>query len=211
MDHGSPPSFISNPLAAVQHALTPYTAFEVAGQARTKWFREQGYGYGAEQSTKPHTLGFALADSPVALLAWIYEKLHDWTDNYPWTEEEVCTWMSIYWFSTAGPAANVRIYYEAIHTWDDSGTETKVARVSREGLQRYIGGVKLGLSHSPKELRLLPHAWTRTQGDVVYEKTWETGGHFFAWEKPDHLVEDVRGMFGRGGGAQGCVAGKDGY
>lgn len=73
-------------------------------------------GYFNEQSTKPQTIGYALADSPVALLAWIYEKLHDWTDEYPWTEEEILTWISFYWFSTAGPAASVRIYYEAAHS-----------------------------------------------------------------------------------------------
>jgi hypothetical protein len=34
-------------------------------------------------STRPATIGLALQDSPVALLAWIYEKRHDWTDSYP--------------------------------------------------------------------------------------------------------------------------------
>ena len=47
-----------------------------------------GQGYFEEQSTKPQTLGYLLADSPVGLLAWIYEKLVGWTDNYPWTEDE---------------------------------------------------------------------------------------------------------------------------
>ena len=42
----------------------------------------------AEQSTRPQTLGYSLADSPVGLLAWIYEKLVAWTDKYPWTEDE---------------------------------------------------------------------------------------------------------------------------
>jgi hypothetical protein len=45
-------------------------------------------GYSAEQSTQPQTLGYALADSPAGLLAWIYEKLHRWTDEYPWTDDE---------------------------------------------------------------------------------------------------------------------------
>jgi hypothetical protein len=45
-------------------------------------------GYYAEQSTKPQTLGYSLADSPVGLLAWIYEKLVTWTDSYPWTDDE---------------------------------------------------------------------------------------------------------------------------
>lgn len=39
-------------------------------------------GYNILQSTKPQTLAYAIQDSPVALLAWIFEKLHDWTDSY---------------------------------------------------------------------------------------------------------------------------------
>lgn len=31
-------------------------------------------------------------DSPIGLLAWIGEKLYAWTDNYPWTPEELVTW-----------------------------------------------------------------------------------------------------------------------
>jgi hypothetical protein len=40
------------------------------------------------QSTRPQTLGYSLADSLVGMLAWIYEKLVQWTDSYPWTDEE---------------------------------------------------------------------------------------------------------------------------
>ena len=39
------------------------------------------------------TLGYSLHDSPVGLLAWLVEKLHDWTDNYPWTDDEILTWV----------------------------------------------------------------------------------------------------------------------
>lgn len=207
MDLGSTPSLRSHPYLYARHALRPYTAREHAGLQRSKWFESQGSGYRMEQSTKPQTLGYALADSPVALLAWIYEKLHDWSDGYDWSEEEVCTWMSVYWFSAAGPAANIRIYYEATHEWDPAAT-----RVTRLRTAQYIGGgVKLGLSHSPRELRVFPSEWTRTLGDVVFERTWESGGHFFAWEKPEHLLRDVREMFGRKGGAFGVVKGRNGY
>jgi hypothetical protein len=40
------------------------------------------------QSTRPQTLGYGLADSPVGMLTWIYEKLVQWTDSYAWTDEE---------------------------------------------------------------------------------------------------------------------------
>lgn len=109
---------LRNPLALLslgfKYLTGTFSAEEKAGFERTQWFQEQGFGYYKIQSTKPQTVGYALGDSPVALLAWIYEKLHDWTDGYEWTDDEVLDWISVYWFSTAGPAASVRIYYESL-------------------------------------------------------------------------------------------------
>lgn len=166
---------------------------------------KEGRGYNLEQSTKPQTLAYALNDSPVALLAWIYEKLHDWTDNYPWTEEEIFTWVSIYQFSRMGPGAAHRIYYEVTHTKPGPGV------VTREDTDSWIPGVKLGMALNPKELVVIPKTWCRTLGPVVYESDNESGGHFMATEKPDALVRDLRTMFGRKGGAYGVVKGRSGY
>lgn len=55
---------------------------------RSKWFQTEGIGYFMEQSTQPQTLGYNLADSPAGLLGWIFEKLVNWTDDYPWTDDE---------------------------------------------------------------------------------------------------------------------------
>lgn len=157
MIRASPPSFTSQPALALQHALTPYTPSEQKGLQRSEWFTSQGQAYRLLQATKPQTLSYAFADSPVALLAWIYEKLVDWTDGYPWTDDEICTWVSIYWFSTAGPNAHVRIYYEAGHNPTD-----KVP--SRERASEWVGRVKLGLAYFPRELSVVPRAWGRTLG-----------------------------------------------
>ncbi|KAK5631957.1 hypothetical protein RRF57_007671 [Xylaria bambusicola] len=196
MDAANPPTFLGSPLLAIQHAITPYSKREREGRARTEWFIKEGRGYNLEQSTKPQTLGYALSDSPVACLSWIYEKLHDWTDNYPWTDDDVCTWMSIYWFSTAGPAASTRIYYETNHS---NPTPENPRAISRDVLRKYSPGVKLGYSHFPMDLTVLPSTWVRTLGNVVFERDHEDGGHFAAWERPDELVKDLRDMFGKGG------------
>ena len=37
---------------------------------------------------KPQTLGYGMTDSPVGLLAWIYEKLVLWSDDHKWTDDE---------------------------------------------------------------------------------------------------------------------------
>ena len=48
-------------------------------------------------------------------------------------------------------------------------------------------------------------------GPVVFESEYESGGHFAAWERPKAIVGDLRKMFGKGGGAYGCVEGRQGY
>jgi len=198
---GHRPRWTSNPVLALQHALAPLSARDKDGLARSNWFLKEGSGYRSEQSTKPQTLGYALHDSPVALLAWIYEKLHDWTDNYPWTEDEILAWVSIYWFSTAGPAASIRIYYEAAHSeW-----------LRPERLSGWIPSVKLGLAYFPRDISVVPKTWGRTLGPVVFESDYEKGGHFAAWERPDAIADDLRKMFGKRGGAYGLIKGKEGY
>jgi hypothetical protein len=46
---------------------------------------------------------------------------------------------------------------------------------------------------------------------VVAEFEHERGGHFASHETPEVLADDLRRMFGRGGGAYGVVPGKGGY
>ena len=200
----NPPAFTSQPLLALQHAATPYSDREKEGLKRTKWFENTGSGYRILQASKPQTLGYSLADSPVGLLGWIYEKLVDWTDSYPWTDDEVLTWISIYWFSAAGPAASVRIYYETRNNPENQKLD--IMRTTE-----WIGGVKLGLMWSPKELVRFPNAFGRTLGPVVYESDNKAGGHFAATEHPEWVVRDLQKMFGKGGGAFGVVKGKNGY
>jgi hypothetical protein len=132
-------------------------------------------GYFKEQATKPQTLAYSLHDSPVGLPSWIYEKLHDWTDSYPWTDDQILRWVSIYQFSRAGPGRAHQIYYEVQHT-DPSKEGIKGKTVTRVDVSKYIGGVKLGLVHNPKELGGVPSTWARTLGDVVYEVFNDKGG-----------------------------------
>lgn len=191
------PAFTKHPVLYLKHKLSPYDELEKEGLERTAWFDNEGCGYNLLQATKPSTIGLALADSPVAVLSWIYEKLHDWTDSYPWTDDEILTWISIYQFSTAGPDASVRIYYEANHA---------AKTVTQRG-KEYIPHVKFGLSYFPRDLVVPPRTWGRTLGEVVFESVHGDGGHFAATERPERLVGDLRRMFGKGGGAEGVARG----
>ena len=59
----------------------------------------------------------------------------------------VLTWVSIYWFSRAGPAASIRIYYEL-----KAGEVVKFPKTT----------VPIGLSFFPKEMAKFPKACVRT-------------------------------------------------
>jgi hypothetical protein len=196
---GEKPTLLRNPLLYLSHLLTPYTSREKAGLERTEWFQANGRGYYYEQSTQPQTLGYGLTDSPVGLLAWIYEKLVNWTDGYKWDDDEVLTWVSLYWFSTAGPAASVRIYYEVTKAGD------RTLPISQRPT------IPHGVSYFPKELRHMPHSWIKASTNLVFYAEHSHGGHFAAHEEPEELVSDLRKMFGRGGPAFGVVPGRDGY
>ncbi|KAF4574429.1 hypothetical protein EYR40_005847 [Pleurotus pulmonarius] len=199
---GAFPHPIHRPWLFLTYLVSRLTPKEKAGLARAEYFKNKGTGYGRQQGTKPQTLGYGLADSPVGLLAWIYEKLREWTDEYPWEDDEVLTWVSIYWFSRAGPAASLRIYKESA----DSGDLSMDFRKPKDEPT-----IPLGYSLFPKELVPLPKAWARYTGNTVFEAEHDKGGHFAAHEVPELLVGDLRSMFGKGGPSFGVVNGRTGY
>src|SRR3712207_5028206 len=44
-------------------------------------FYRDGFGYAAMMNQSPQTIGYALADSPVAMAAYYYDKFAEWTDS----------------------------------------------------------------------------------------------------------------------------------
>ncbi|RDB18925.1 putative epoxide hydrolase [Hypsizygus marmoreus] len=206
---GAPPS-LGRPILLLSHLLSnlpllKYSPREQAGLARTAEFRARGQGYSALQSTKPQTLGYGLTDSPVGLLAWIYEKLVGWTDAYPWEDDEGLDHVFVmvdFWtdelLASGGPAASLRIYYEVIHANPDGFLAPERTTIP------------LGYSHFPQEHASFPRSWTKRPG-LIFEAEHDSGGHFPAYETPAELVGDLRKMFGKGGGAFGVVKGKNGY
>ncbi|KAH9018182.1 Alpha/Beta hydrolase protein [Lactarius deliciosus] len=192
-----PPTFFGSPIILLKYWITSFTSREREAASISQNFFNNGMGYYAEQSTKPQTIGYSLADSPVGLLAWIYEKLVTWTDAYPWTDDEILTWISICWFSHAGPAASIRIYYELAL----SGEVVAFPKTT----------VPVGLSFFPKDLVRSPKVLIRSKGRIVFESEHKVGGYLAAYEQPEALVGDLRKMFGKFGPAAGVVPGYTGY
>ncbi|KAJ5281585.1 Alpha/beta hydrolase fold-1 [Penicillium angulare] len=215
-----PPYPWRNPLRFLSSLISvPFSAKDRASIARTLGYITIDNAYSKQQSSRPQTLGYGTHDSPVALLAWIYDKLHSWSEGYAWTDEEILTWVSIYYFSRAGPSASMRIYYEAavekpeVNEADSNvGVEvTNWTSLSQVLASVAPASVRIAVAQFKEELVMWPMAWYRVIGNVVKENEFDRGGHFAAWEVPELLAQDLKEFHGKDGAAYALVEGRDGY
>lgn len=133
------------------------------------------------QSTKPATVGFALADSPAGQAAWIYEKFQSKTDNRGLAEDalgvdDMLDAISLYWFTNSA-ASSGRIYWE--------------------NKTRTFAGPKLTLPVAvtvfPRDIPRLPRSWIEdAYSDLIHYGEADEGGHFAALEQPEILVGEIR-------------------
>lgn len=143
--------------------------------------RRFGTGYSTQQRTRPQTLGYGLADSPVAQCAWIVEKFHAWThaEGDPTDavdRDHLLDNVMLYWLTNSG-TSSARLYWESF------------GRGPREEPQ-----VPVGASVFPGEIFRPSRRWVEAAyGDrLVYFNEPERGGHFAAFEAPDLFVDEVR-------------------
>ncbi|MCI0398106.1 MAG: epoxide hydrolase [Chloroflexi bacterium] len=164
-------------------ALTPG---EKARLQNLRDLQAEGKGYLQIQSTKPQTLAYALADSPVGQLAWIVEKFEAWTNvDAPLPDtavdrDQLLTNISLYWFTHTGATA-ANFIYEASHStapWAaESNTPTAFAAFNVKNVEKAMRQM-VDPGHKIKH-------WSN----------FDQGGHFPAMEAPDLLVSDVRTFF----------------
>jgi pimeloyl-ACP methyl ester carboxylesterase len=149
--------------------------------------RDAGHGgYSLQQATRPQTLGYGLADSPVAQAAWIYEKYVDWSDTRHvnkdenikrsvFTKDEILDTIMLYWLSNSG-ASSARFYWEC----------------EVDSTARAIE-LPVGVSWFGGDNCYAPREWCeRYYKNVVYWNETERGGHFAAWEQSGVFVEEVK-------------------
>ena len=140
-------------------------------------------GYSLEQSTRPQTIGYGLADSPAGQCAWIIEKFWAWTDcdGHPenaLSRDELLDNVSLYWFTNSS-ASSARLYWESFN------------RPSRDRVE-----VPVGCSIFPKEIFRSSRRWAQRRfSDLRYWNELEKGGHFAAFEQPELYVDELRSFF----------------
>jgi pimeloyl-ACP methyl ester carboxylesterase len=143
--------------------------------------RDAGHrGYSLQQSTRPQTIGYGLADSPAAQAVWMYEEYRDWSHHdgdveTVFTKDEMLDTIMLYRLSNSGTSS-------ARYDWENEPDSTAWPINIPVGVS-WFGGDN---SYAPKE-------WCeRYHKNIVHWKETERGGQFAAWEAPDSLAADIR-------------------
>jgi hypothetical protein len=163
--------------------FTDLTPSETAALTRLAEHREWGTGYSKEQSTRPQTLGYGLADSPAGQCAWIVEKFWDWTDcdGHPenaLTRDQMLDNVMLYWLPGTG-ASSGRLYWESFRDPQLEPVATPT-----------------GCSIFPHEIIRMSRRWAEQRfSDIRYWNELDKGGHFAAFEQPEVFVNELRAFF----------------
>lgn len=153
---------------------------------RSRAYQDWDSGYSKQQSTRPQTVGYGLADSPAGQAMWILEKFWRWTDchGHPenvLTRDELIDNIMLYWLTNSG-ASSARLYWESFNT-AFSGSINVVT-------------LPVGCSIFPHEIVPTPRSWAeRRFENIVYWNRLEKGGHFAAFEQPEMFVGELRNCF----------------
>jgi pimeloyl-ACP methyl ester carboxylesterase len=165
--------------------LVDLTSRELAALATMEEYRRVGSGYQQQQSTKPQTLAYGLADSPVGQAAWILEKFAAWSDNEGdllsvFTLDELLDNVMLYWLNACA-GSSARLYWDTAQTF-----QSPRAPVS----------VPTGISIFPKELIRPSRRWAEHRfRNIVHWNELDRGGHFAAFEQPTLFVDEIRACF----------------
>jgi microsomal epoxide hydrolase len=154
---------------------------EAASRAElAHWLEEEG-GYVHIQGTRPQTLAYGLADSPVGLMTWLAEKFDRWTDARGLPPDDLLTTTMIYW-TTGCIGSSFWPYWARRHgDWVLDDVAVAGGRIA----------APLTYLDFPKELVHVP----RTVVERVFAvERWEApsyGGHFPALETTDVLADSL--------------------
>ncbi len=159
------------------------TEFEKRAMAAAKHYVDWDSGYSKQQSTRPQTLGYGLADSPSGQAAWILEKFWAWTDCHGHPEnaisrDDMLDNVMLYWLPDTA-ASSARLYWESF------------GRRSQEDVT-----IPVGCSLFPKDIFFASRRWAEKRfHNIIHWSELDKGGHFAALEQPELFVEELRACF----------------
>jgi pimeloyl-ACP methyl ester carboxylesterase len=148
----------------------------------------KGIGYATEMNLRPQTL-YGLADSPVALAAWMpdhdarsYEDIAAAFAGNPvgnLTRDEVLDNITMTWITNTGISSG-RLYWEnTLGFFDVKGATVPAA-----------------VSVFPRELYQAPRSWAeQAYPNLIYFNEVDEGNHFAAWQEPELFTTELRAAF----------------
>jgi len=158
---------------------------------------KKGSGYALMMVTRPQTLGYSLADSPVGLASWFYDKFADWTHSggepeKALTRDEMLDDITLYWLTNTG-TSSAQLY------WENSANNFNAVDIS----------IPAAVTVFPGEIYRAPKSWAqRAYHKLIYFHEVDKGGHFAAWEQPELLSAEIRAAFKSLRPADAKVAGR---
>jgi epoxide hydrolase len=149
-------------------------------------FGADGLGFQQIMSTRPNTLSFGLADSPVGLAAWITEKFADWshtkTPEDAVDRDHMLTIVMLYWLTNAG-ASSAQLYAESSRGQEDFLTTWRGPwdLTVPVGVQIFPADAMPGIESFARHMIPTLCWWTDA----------ERGGHWAQMEEPEALTRDI--------------------
>jgi pimeloyl-ACP methyl ester carboxylesterase len=157
---------------SVEPNLGELTAADQAALTGLRHIQRNAGSYAHVHVQQPDTLGFALTDSPVGLLAWNGQVMGGLD------RDTLLTHVTIYWLT---------------------GTATTAMRIYAEhGVQPRPPGpttVPLALAQFPHDIQAIRACAERDHANIASWNTYDRGGHYAAHEAPDLLIRDIRAFF----------------
>ena len=148
------------------------------------YYNDSESGYSKQQATRPQSLAYGLADSPVGQMAWVVEKFYAWMDcevdgvKHPentLSKDEILDNVMLYWLNNAA-GSSARIYWESFNTPNFDPIDIPVA-----------------CSIFPKEIFRSSERWARKRfSNLIYWNELDKGGHFAALEQPEVFIGELR-------------------
>jgi pimeloyl-ACP methyl ester carboxylesterase len=184
---GAVPQEIANALHAGQKPPATLTADERHAWDQLDFFFKKGLSYADEMQNRPQTL-YGLADSPIALAAWIldhdarsYEliaRVFDGGDE-GLSKDDVLDNITLYWLTNTG-VSSARLYWENTLVFFAPQNVT----------------IPVAVSAFPDELYQAPRSWAEQSFEnLIYYNQVDKGGHFASWEQPERFNREIRAAF----------------
>jgi pimeloyl-ACP methyl ester carboxylesterase len=186
---GTIPAEVSEALATGGSEPDGLSAEESRAWEQLHFLYTKGIGYATEMNLRPQTL-YGLADSPIALAAWMLDhdahSLEDisraFVEEEPvgnLTRDEILDNITMTWVTNTGMSSG-RLYWEnTLGFFDIKGATVPAA-----------------VSVFPRELYQAPRSWAeKAYPNLIHFNEVVEGNHFAAWQEPEIFTAEVRAAF----------------